>query len=146
MNLSRSRVVCYIEVRLIDMWLCNRFVGYPINHIMLLLVLVVASRHAARQPRQLLKNPFKGKNFAVWRVITILRFDQLPENIQLFAWWHLFRLVKRIIFKKCLSKTNLPVSDFFQLGSEFTGFLAEKWSFFVLFCFLQLCPILAYLI
>ena len=27
-------------------------------------------------------------------------FDQIPKKIELFIWWHLFRLVERIIFKK----------------------------------------------
>ena len=37
---------------------------------------------------------------------TICVFDQLPEKIELFAWWQLLRLVERIIFKKKLSKTE----------------------------------------
>ena len=45
-------------------------------------------------------------------------FDRFPEEIELFAWWHLIRLVERIILKKKnLSKTDLPFR-FVKLGSE----------------------------
>ena len=78
-------------------------------------------------------------------LITILRFDQLPKKIELFAWWYLFRLVnfKRIIFFK-LSKTDLPFR-FCKMWLRNTLFIfgRKKWTF-VCFVLLQICPILAY--
>ena len=103
-----------------------------------------------------LKTLFKGNNFAVWRErvregqIRFLSpfwvFDQLPKKIKLFAWWHLFRLVERIIFNKKLFKTNLPFR-FCKIGLRNTfsfGWQKNSCLLFVLFCFVATCPILAY--
>ena len=76
-------------------------------------------------------------------LITILRFDQLPKKIELFAWWYLFRLVKRIIFFK-LSKTDLPFRFCKKVAQKyFIYFWQKKWTY-VCFVLLQICPILAY--
>ena len=52
-------------------------------------------------------------------------FDQFPGKIEFFAWWHLIRLVKRIIFKKNLSKTDLPFR-FCKIGLKNTLFIFGK--------------------
>ena len=70
-------------------------------------------------------------------------FDQFPEEIEFFAWWHLFQLVARIIFKKELSKTDLPFK-FCKIGLKNTLFIFGRKNGRLLFCLLQLCPILAY--
>ena len=36
-------------------------------------------------------------------------FDQLPEKIELFAWWHFFRLVERIILIFCFVQNGLSL-------------------------------------
>ena len=81
-------------------------------------------------------------------MIIILRFNRLPEEIELFAWWHLIRLVERIIFKKnCAKRTDIPFR-FCKIGLRNTLFIFGKKNgrllFVCLFCLLQLCPILAY--
>ena len=69
-------------------------------------------------------------------------FDRLSEKIEIFAWWHLFRLVRRIIFKKNNSKTDLPSNRFSKIGLRDTLFIFGRKNIHLL---LQLCPILAYL-
>ena len=54
-------------------------------------------------PSLIFSNPFKILQSESERnliLITILRFDHFPEKIELLAWWHLFQLVERIIFKQ----------------------------------------------
>ena len=66
-------------------------------------------------------------------MITIFDRLQLPEKIQLFASWHLFRLVERIIFKINCPKRIFP-SEFVKLGSNILClFLAEKMVVYCLF-------------
>ena len=70
-------------------------------------------------------------------------FDHLPEKIDIFAWHVFFGSSRGSFSKNNLSKTDLPfLSPKIGLRNTFF-FLAENLSF-VLFCLLQLCPILAY--
>ena len=75
-------------------------------------------------------------------------FDHLHEKmgkIELFALWHLLRLVKRIIFKKKCPKGTFP-SDFVKLVliSEILHlFLAEKMVVCCLCCLFVCCNTLS---
>ena len=95
------------------------------------------------------KTLFKGNTFAVRRVREgLIRFwspfcifYRLPEKIELFTWWHLLRLVERIIFKINVSKTDLPIR-FCKIGLGNTLFIFGRKSgrlfmlcLFCLFCF-----------
>ena len=63
----------------------------------------------------------------------------------IFPWWHLFRLIKRIIFKKKLSKTDLPFRFCKIRGNwapklkYFIYFSAKNGCLFVVLV-LQICP------
>ena len=69
---------------------------------------------------------------------TILRFDQLPEKIQFFAKWHLIQLVERIIFKKNLSKMDLPFK-FCKIGLKNTLFIFGRKNGRSLFVVVVVC-------
>ena len=82
------------------------------------------------------------------RFFAFLNFYRLPEKMDIFAWswWHLFRLVERIILKRKLSKTDLPFR-FCKIGLRNTLFIfGIKNGRLLLFCLFvaTLCPILAY--
>ena len=100
----------------------------------------------------------KGNNFSVWRVREargksdfdhhFCVFDNLTEKIELFAWWHLFRPVKRIIFTIKKYQTDFSFR-FCKIGlrNTLSLFIFGRKNGRLLFCFvclLQLCPILAF--